>query len=451
MDRADDRATELRAGELPVPKLDVERFRLRCGAVLLVNRRPEAPVTALRIHLRGGHSLDPPGHEGVAFLTGSLVDQGCARHTEEELAELLEPVGGSLQGDASGVMGSIAGASWKRLVELACEVVQHPTYPRAKVERQRARLLDRLLVEEQDHRAQASRLFRRLVYGDHWLGRPMWGTRASVATLQRKHLVAFHRRNWCAERAVVAVCGDVDPEQVRRLFDRLTRDWPPGRPLPPPDPSFPEPAPRSGVFKADRNQIHVFLGHLGVRRNDPRYPARVVMDHVLGTGPGFTNRISRKLRDELGLAYTVHADIHSSAGLFPGVFSAYIGTSAEHLEAAVDGFLREMRLIREEPVERDELELAKRYLIGSFVRGFERASGRVNYMVSAHRYGLPDDNLERMPHAFAAVTADDVLTVARECLRPDASCLAVGGPVTRTRVDELLRRSLRPARRRRGG
>ena len=74
----------------------------------------------------------------------------------------------------------------------------------------------------------------------------------------------------------------------------------------------------------------------------------VVMDHVLGTGPGFTNRISRILRDEKGLAYSVNANIHGSAGILPGMFTAYIGTSPDNVRTAVAGFLHEMRRIRDE-------------------------------------------------------------------------------------------------------
>ena len=175
--------------------------------------------------------------------------------------------------------------------------------------------------------------------------------------------------------------------------------------------------------------MHVFLGHLGIRRNDPDYPSLVVMDHVLGTGPGFVNRISRRLRDELGLAYSVNASIHTTAGVLPGVFSAYIGTSPEHAETAIDGFLAEMRRMQDELVPHDELETAKQYLLGSFALGFERASRRVSYMTSAAVHGWGKDHLRDLIDGFAATSAEDVQRVARTHLRPDACSLAVAGPM----------------------
>ncbi len=436
-------STDLRTlAQIPAPRLDVQRFELSSGAVLLVDRREGAPVAAIRVHFRGAHANDPPGREGTAELVGRFCDQGTTRHTEEELAELVEPEGGHLAGNASGVAGTISGSAWKLLVDVACELLLEADYPDEKIARQRQRLVDRLIVEREDHRIQAARHFRKLVYGDHWLGRPSHGTPESVAGIGRVELLAHRDEHWCPERAVIAVCGDVDPAAVKRAFERRLAGWKSGAELGPPDESFPDPAPRAAAFHADRQQVHVYLGHLGIPRSHPMYPALVVMDHVLGTGPGFTNRLSRKLRDEQGLAYSVHADIHSSAGLFPGTFSAYIGTSPENVERAVVSFLEEMRRIREEPVAAEELELAQSYLLGSYALGFERAARRVNYLVSAERFGLPPDHLERLPRELAAVTAEDVLRAARACLFPDTPCLAVGGPMGREEVDALLAKLL---------
>ncbi len=431
----------LRDKKIPTPSLPVESFELACGATLLVNPRPGAPVTAVQVHLRGGHSLDPSGLEGLAYLTGTLLDQGTSAHTEEGLASLLEPAGGSLQGDANGLSGSIASSKWKLLLDLLSEVLQDPIYPKDKVERQRTRLLDRLRVEANDHRTQAARLFRQLVYGQHWLGRPSYGSFDSVAAIKRRDLINFHKKNWCASRAVIAICGDLDPQAVQRYLNRKLKGWKTGSNPKRTEIEVPKPAARVEVFSSERKQVHVYLGHLGICRTDPRYPALVVMDHILGTGPGFTNRICKSLRDEQGLAYSVHADIHSSAGVFPGTFTAYIGTSPENLEPALAGFLMEIRRIRDELVSPAELELVKQYLLGSFALGFERATRRVGYMVSAYRYGLPADNLERVPAQYAAVTDKDVRAAAEACLQPKLCCLAVGGPVDKRKVARALKRA----------
>jgi zinc protease len=162
------------------------------------------------------------------------------------------------------------------------------------------------------------------------------------------------------------------------------------------------------------------------------------MDHVLGTGPGFTNRIARTLRDEQGLAYTVHASIHSSAGVLPGTFCAYIGTSPDKVRTAIDGMRREMRRMQDEPVGTEELETAKSYLLGSLALNFQRASRRAGFMVSMERHKLPADILARLPVEYAAVTPADVQRVAREHLFPDACCVAAAGPLGKRELAAMV-------------
>jgi zinc protease len=435
--------SELRdARDRGVPKLHlpIERFELECGGVLLFSRRESGAVFAVQAHLRGGPSLDPIGREGTAFLAGTLVDQGTKKFSEEDIANLLEPAGGEVGGDAGGLSGAIVNDQWKLLIEIMSELLMHPTYPAEEIARQKKRLLDRLLVEREEPRTQGGMLFRKLVYGDHWLGRAAYGTIESVKRIGPNELRRHHAENRVARRAVIAICGDVDPRAVKRELDRTLRGWNAGTPLVTRPPEFPVRAARFGAFTAKRQQVHVYLGHIGITRNDPDYAALVVMDHILGTGPGFTNRISRILRDELGLAYSVNASIHSTAGLLPGMFTAYIGTSPQHVKTAVQGFVREIRRIQDEPVGAEELDLAKSYLIGSFPLGFERAARRASYMVSSELHAFPPDNLERLLRAFAAVDAEDVQRVARKHLHPDASCLVAAGPIARSELVKIAAR-----------
>lgn len=423
---------------VPAPQLEMERFELSCGALLLVSRRSSAPVTAVQMHVRGLLASDIPGHEGTAYLSGALLDQGTGQHSEQELVAMLEPAGGEMSGDAMGLSGTIVGAEWKLLCKAMAEAITDPRYPAKEVGRQKKRVLDRLSVERDEPRAQGRKLFRKMIYGDHWVGRPNYGTLESVETIEPRHLRAFHKKFWLANRATISVCGDVEPKAVYRHLNRLLSKWKRGPDYEPVEREFPEPISKVGAFHADRQQVHVFLGHLGIRRSDPDYAALTVMDHILGTGPGFTNRISRKLRDEQGLCYSVSAAIHSSAGLLPGAFTAYIGTSPEHVETAIRGFLQEMRTIRDEPVSVQELDTAKSYLLGSYALGFERASRRAGYMITHHLHGFPADQLERLPREFDAVTIEDVQRAARKHLFPDRCSLVAAGPTSKKDLQRIL-------------
>ncbi|MFT7668687.1 MAG: zinc protease, partial [Planctomycetota bacterium] len=302
----------------------------------------------------------------------------------------------------------------------------------------------RLHNESAEPRQLGAMAFRRMVYGDHWLGRPAYGSIESVERIQPKDLRAYHRKNWVASRCIIGVCGDLDPKEVRDFLDRKLAKWKPGKQLPPRTPQFPAPKQAVQVIRAARKQVHLYLGHLGIRRSDPDYAALVVLDHVLGQGPGFTDRISRRLRDELGLAYSVSAGMTSSAGLTPGTFTAYIGTSPEHVTTALHHFLYELHRIQDDLVPEEELRVAKDYLIGSFSIGFERASRRANYLVSSEVHGHPEDHIRRMLIEFDQVTPEQIRAAARKHLHPDHCCVSAAGPVRLTELKKAMSASFRP-------
>jgi zinc protease len=405
----------------------------------MVSSRPGAAISAAQFNVRGAMSFDQPGREGTAYLVGVLCDQGTARRDEAQLADILERAGGHISGDTAGVSGSIPSSKWTLLLDLMAEVATVPTYPSAEVARHQQRVIDRLLVERDDPQIQGERLFRELVYGKHWFGKPASGTPESIARVRPSDLRSFHRKHWVGARTLIAFCGDADPGEVYRHLNRRLASWPRGKPLGPLDRTFPQRAVRTAAFHAPREQVHVYLGHLGIERNHPDYPALVVLDHVLGTGPGLNNRLNALLRDKLGLAYTVGAQIHGSAGVLPGVFSAYIGTSPRHVETALKAFRAEMIRLQKDLVPARELQTVLDYLVGSFALGFQRSARRVTFLLNLARYGFPDDYLSRMVEQLAATTSSEVRIAARAHLHPDACCVATAGPLTARELTGIAR------------
>jgi zinc protease len=159
--------------------------------------------------------------------------------------------------------------------------------------------------------------------------------------------------------------------------------------------------------------VHILLGHLGIRRKNPDFVVLQVLDVILGSGPGFTSRIPRRLRDEQGLAYTTYSDITGSSGIYPGRFAAYICTSPENRETALTGLLNEIRDLVEHGISQEELETAQDYLTGSFVFDVQSNALVARFLLSVELFGLGMDYLDRYPDMIRRVTREDVERVAR--------------------------------------
>jgi zinc protease len=129
------------------------------------------------------------------------------------------------------------------------------------------------------------------------------------------------------------------------------------------------------------------------------------------------------------LAYTVRATITSSAGTQPGTFAGYVGTFPEAYIKVRDGFLSEIRLIREKPATKEEVEDAKQYLLGSLPFRFTTLSGIATQLMAAERFGLGFDFLDKYEKEVAAVTPEDVLKVAEKYLDPKTLTIVAVGAI----------------------
>src|SRR5262249_34561104 len=209
--------------------------------------------------------------------------------------------------------------------------------------------------------------FRAAVYGKHPLGRPPSGTLQTVKKLTAADCAAFHRKVFVPNNMILAVVGDFDSKEMLAELKKLTADWKKAK-LPElklPEVTMPAKGTQKIITMPEAAQLHLLMGHPGIKRKNPDYYKLLVMDYIFGTGPGFTDRLSSRLRDREGLAYTVSASITSSAGSQPGTFTFYIGTDNNNFARVKKEFLEELTRLRDKPPTAAELADAKTYLTGS--------------------------------------------------------------------------------------
>jgi zinc protease len=375
---------------------------------------------------------EPADKAGVASLTGSLLDEGTDKHTSKQLATSIDDTGGALSLNSTGGSLKVLTPDANLGLELLFECLTRPTFPMEAFDRHKEQQLSTIDDAQTQPDLRAFNLFQALVYGNHPYGRPSYGMRPTVEKLTRADCQAFHKMAFAPNITTVVLVGDFKTAEITKKIEELTNDWKKtdiGKPEIPAPPR-PKTLTTKIVSDPDAAQVHVYIGELGITRNNPDYYKLLVMDNVLGTGAGFTDRLSANLRDRQGWAYTVRATITTSASTQPGTFAGYVGTFPEVYLKVRDGFLDEIRLIREKPATKDEVEDAKQYLLGSLPFRFTTLSSIATELMAAERFGLGFDFLEKYEKEVAAVTPEDVLKVAEKYLDPKTLTIVVVGAVT---------------------
>jgi zinc protease len=178
------------------------------------------------------------------------------------------------------------------------------------------------------------------------------------------------------------------------------------------------------TVKIDRaiTQANIILGHRGVSRENPDFYALTVMNYILGGG-GFSSRLMEEIRNRRGLAYSVASFFDPAK--YPGSFQIVLQTKNASAREAISLSLQQMERIRKEMVSENELEGAKKYLIGSFPMRLDTQGKLVNFLGQVEYYGLGLDYPEKYPSLIRSVTREEVLRVAKAYLHPEDYLLVV--------------------------
>jgi predicted Zn-dependent peptidase len=420
------------------PKASAYRQQLSNGVVGYFVEDHELPLTNISITIRVGAYLDPAGKEGLASAVGSQLRAGGTTHYKadqfDEEADFLAASISSGVGPTSGAASvNCLSKDIDKALELFMDMLRNPAFQQDRLDLFKSQALQQ--IERRNDRTDSieAREWNRLLRGDRHFS-TAHSTKASISSLTRDDLVAFHGKYYHPRNFILAVSGDFRTAEMKARLEKSLAGWAEsGEQVPAvPKPDF---VPVPGVYmvnKSDANQARVSIGHLGIMRGNPDEFALDLMNDILG-GSGFTSRIMNRVRSDEGLAYSAGSGF--SAGVYyPGQFHASFQSKSSTAAQAAQIVLDEISRIRNERVSAEELETVKNNAIEIFPRFFSSAAAIAGTFANDEFTGRDPRFWEGYREKLRAVTIDDVQRVAHQYLDPSKLViLAVGN------VDEILK------------
>lgn len=409
--------------------------RLPNGLRVLVRANPSTHSVVVDADLPVGALCHPPEQAGLAAFTAAMLLRGTARHSHDAIFEALEAVGAQLTFEGgmhhSGFGAKALAADLDTVLALAASALRTPTFPEDQLEQLRGEWLTNQAMQNHDTSYRATDAFYNRVYAGHPYAVNHDGTPASIRALTRQHLVDFHQRWYGPQGMTLTVVGAVHPAEAVERVAHHFGDW--ANPHRPPTPGLPPLAPLAGVTRDDvvmrgKTQSDLMLGWAGPTRTHPLFLAARLANNILGVF-GMGGRISQVVREKHGLAY--YAGSNLNGGLGPGAWYLYAGVHPDDVNRTVELMLREVHRLLTRPVNATDLADNQAQFIGSMPLSLETNDGQAEAISAMAFYNLGLDYLQRYPALIRAVTRDDVQTVLREFMRPQAYALAVAGPAER--------------------
>jgi predicted Zn-dependent peptidase len=404
-----------------------KEFKTKNKIEVVVVEHHEQPVATVYFVIKGGSTLDPDGKSSLASYTATLLNKGTKTRDSDELAEWIESYGGDF-GAGSGndftfVSVSILSEYIDVAYEFLADIVVNPTFPDDELEKERKRVKTALEFELSSPDAMADRHFNSVVYGHHPYA--IAPTVETVEAVTREDLVAFHAKNYVANNAFLFVVGDVKQKDVKKAVEKHFGSWQQGEPD---KVTYPEPPERTAknislYHRPGSVQTNLYLGHLGLRPDNPDWAAVTVANKVLGGGA--TGRLFLNIREDKGWTYGAYSQFTKPVDV--GYFRATANVRTEVTDSAMVEMIGEFERIVAEPVTQEELDDAKSYLIGNFPTTIETPNQIAGQISQVMMLGLGKKYLEGYRKEIAKVEVADAQAAMQTYMHPDRMALVLVG------------------------
>jgi len=371
--------------------------------------------------------LEPADKLGVQALTATIMRTGgTTTMTGEQIDERMEFLAGTV--GSSNL--SIHARHLDEGLKIWMDVLQNPAFPEDKLRREKERILMAYRNRHRNLGGVATRTFNRLVYGET---SPITAEATDVITegLTRADLAAWHKKYWGSNNAILVIAGDFKRDEMLRKLEATFGKWPAAEKAAEKYPKV-EQAAKAGVYMVQPqgptpNQGIIRIGHVGLTRDDPDYPAVDLMNYTLGGG-SFSSRITRIVRNDNGLAYSTSSSF-SAETHYPGTFSAFCQTKNSTVVFAAQLMVNEIERMRAGDVTEKDLRFAKTARLNAFPSMFSTKFGNIRSFAELELDGRPRDYYDTYLARYEKVTLADIKRVAQKYLRPEHMIIMVAGQI----------------------
>ena len=406
---------------------DVSKDVLSNGLTILTEVMPSVRSIALGIWLRSGSRQEHERENGISHFLEHMVFKGTQNRTAEEIARSADSIGGHLDAftakECASFSTKVLDEHLPRAFEVLADLVKNPLFRPEHIAKERQVVQEEIKMVEDTPDDLVHEIFTQTYWRGHALGRPILGTRQTVGRFEREQLLDYFQRHYTPGNMLIAAAGHVEHAQVVELAAKEFGDAPAGARLE----ESPAPVPHPHIKhrrKKDLEQVHICIGAPAYPQTHERRFACYILNTVLGGG--MSSRLFQNIREKRGLAYAIFSSLNSFRDV--GCLSVYAGTATASAREVVRLIVEEFRRLKETLLNDEELQRAKDYLKGNLLLSLESTMSRMSNLARLEMFFGRYISLDEIAAGVDAVTAEDVLAVARELISTERIALTVLGP-----------------------
>ncbi|MEA3328446.1 MAG: AmmeMemoRadiSam system protein A [Candidatus Omnitrophota bacterium] len=410
-------------GQEKTVDLPIKKIILNNGLTVLLKENHATPAVSIRAVIKGGVRLEEQASNGISLFTAKMLLKGTKKRSSEDIFEELASIGAkvsSYSGNNSfGVSLDVLSGDLETAIDVLMDAFINSAFDQPAIEKVREEMTARIEEKKEDSFDTARQALKSGLFKTHPYQFEVTGTRESLSNIGREDLLEFYDRYVLAGNMVIAVFGDIDPEETERILTKKSKGL---KRKPADEISIPAEKTRTRQERIekymDKSEATVLAGFhtIAIADND-----RYVFEVITAVLSGQDGRLFRVIREDLGLSYVVGS--YHVMGLDPGYYVLHSASEPKEIGRVRDLLISQIELLRTEPVGAGELKRAKNALIGSWIINLQSNAALAFSSGLDELYGLGYNNYKHYPERIGKITAENITRTANRYLDPEKSVI----------------------------
>lgn len=355
----------------------MEQFTLKNGLRVVLESIPYLRSVSVGVWVRAGSMLERPEENGLSHFMEHMAFKGTLSRSARQLAEEMDAVGGHMNAATSKLCTNyyikVIDEELPLALDILSDLVIHPALDPQEMEKEKGVVLEEISMVEDTPEDVAYDVLAKAIYGKQTLGQTILGEPDRISAYTVQDLKKFRDRHYGPENAVVSLAGHFDEARVRELLEQYFGAWkgPKGEAYPK---TVAVPEEKQLYRDKDTEQVHLCIGYRSLPMGSPHVYRNAVMNSILGGG--MSSRLFQRIREDLGMAYSVYTGPAAYPGC--GDYTIYAATTPKNAKKVLEQIDLEMKKLLHEGVMEKEFIQAKAQLKSSFILSLESAFNRMN-------------------------------------------------------------------------
>lgn len=402
------------------------------GIRIVTEKIPYLRSVSIGIWINSGSRDEDDINRGISHFLEHLAFKGTEKRSAKQIAFEMDSIGGQIDAFTSReytcYSAKVLDEHLPIAIDLLSDILLNSTYKPSDIEKERQVILEEIKYVEDNPTDYIYDLLYKCVWSEHPLGRPILGNVESIKKIGRDAVIAHLDKHYLPRNMVIAAAGNIDEDKLRKILERsfgnLKRNGPSQRQTPP------EIKKNLIIKERELEQIHFCLGTKGLKSADDNRYNGYILNTILGGS--MSSRLFQKIREDYGLAYSIHSFISPYADT--GLLGIYAGTSPAFFNKVLKMSLEELKILRNVKVSDNEIKRSKDQLKGNLILSLESSTSRMNQLAKQEIYFGRYFSMDEIIAEIEKVRGDNIQSLAEKLLEDSFFNLAILGPVKKGEI-----------------